>query len=257
VNDASRRAQEDVDHARAMSAQIERELQNLQKTIDPARRVVDPNELRLMTERSAWIDKQYKAEQEVFMAENGTPGIVGSHGIYQWFTSVDHDISTLLRLCPGVVLDKYLAVTSIDGGVLHLTAQEKSEGWWTADGAIVYSVAPDGSRDGGHSGAVAYSPRVASIHGLPDQTHDECCAGFDEWYVFEEPVPPGEIEVFVNWMGFRLFDPVWQWAIDRFWEQMARLAPESYLAQGAVFTFATRNANLFTNVLAAFSAHRA
>jgi hypothetical protein len=36
---------------------------------------------------------------------------------------------------------------------------------------------------------------------------------------------------------------------------MARLAPESYIAEGSVFTFATRNKALFTSVLAAFPAN--
>ena len=76
----------------------------------------------------------------------------------------------------------------------------------------------------------------------------ERCAGYDEWYVFEKPVPPGEIEVFVNWLGFRVYDPEFKWCADRLWEQMTRLAPESYIADGSVFTFATRNADLFAEV---------
>jgi hypothetical protein len=95
---------------------------------------------------------------------------------------------------------------------------------------------------------------VTSIHGLPNETHDECCAVYDEWYVFEQPVLPGEIEVFVNWLGFRLYDPDFKWCADRLWEQMTRLAPESYVGDGSVFTFATRNGALFTRVLSAFSA---
>ena len=62
------------------------------------------------------------------------------------------------------------------------------------------------------------------------------------------------MEAFVNWLGFRLYDPEWKWCADRLWDQMARLAPESYIADGTVFTFATRNADLFTKVLSAFSA---
>jgi hypothetical protein len=52
-------------------------------------------------------------------------------------------------------------------------------------------------------------------------------------------------------MGLRLYDPVYQWSIDRFWEQMAKLAPESYIADGTVFTFVTRRAELFDRFLAA------
>ncbi len=73
--------------------------------------------------------------------------------------------------------------------------------------------------------------------------------------MFEEPVAAGEIEAFVNWMGFRLYDPDYQWCADRLWGQLTRLGPESYIADGTVFTFATRNKALFASVLAAFSAN--
>jgi hypothetical protein len=188
------------------------------------------------------------------MAENGTPGVVGSHGEYQWLTMVERDISALLRLCPEAVLDKYVAVTRIDGGTLHLTDQEKSEGWWTADAGRVFQGTSWGPPEYRDDWKVAYSPRLTSIHGLPNETHDECCAGYDEWFVFAEEVRAGEMESFVNWGGFRLYDPVYQWCADRLWEQMARLAPESYIADGTVFTFATSNSALFTSVIAAFSA---
>lgn len=94
--------------------------------------------------------------------------------------------------------------------------------------------------------------RKESIHGLPNETHEECCAGYDEWYVFERAIPGGDIETFVN-SDPLLYDPSSKWFIDRFWEQLARLAPESYIAEATVLTFATRNAALFTSVLAAFS----
>lgn len=113
----------------------------------------------------------------LFMAGNGTPGIVGTHGDYQWLSRVDCDISTLLRLRPDVVVGKYLAVTRIDGGTLHLTDQEKGDGWSTPDAAKVFQGPPEYRDDW----KVAYSPRLTSIHGPPNETHDECCAGFDEW----------------------------------------------------------------------------
>lgn len=172
---------------------------------------------------------------------------VGKHGEYQWLTGLDCDISSLLRLCPEVVLGKYLAVTAIDSGPLRLAEQEGLEGWWTADAAKVFSGTSWSAPEYRDDWKVAYSPRLTSIHGLPN-------AGFDEWYVFEQPVPPGEIEVFVNWLGFRLDDPKFEWCTDRFWKQMTRLAPESYLGDGTVFTFATRNATLFAKVLLAFPA---
>jgi hypothetical protein len=86
---------------------------------------------------------------------------------------------------------------------------------------------------------------------LPDETRERC---FNEWYTFEQPVAPVEMEAFVNWVGFRLDDPKFKWWADRLWDQMARLAPESYIAEGSVFMFVTPNASLFANVLA-FSAN--
>jgi hypothetical protein len=169
------------------------------------------------------------------MAENGTPGVVGSHGEYHWLTMVDCDISTLLRLCPDVVLGKYLAITSIDSGTLHLTERERDEGWWTDDAAKVFSRTPWSSPEYRDDWKVACSPRLSSVHGLPDGTRENCC-GFNEWYVFEHPVAPGEMEVFVNWGGFTLYDPDYEWCADRLWEQMARLAPESCIVDGTVFT---------------------
>jgi hypothetical protein len=167
------------------------------------------------------------------------------------------DISTLLRLCPNVVLGKYLAVTRIDGYTLRLTDQEMRDGWWTANEAKVFestSWEPPRYQD---DWKVAYSPRVTSIHSLPNETHEECDHGYHEWYVFEQSVAPGEMEAFVNWVGFLLYDPESKWCVDRFWEQMARLVPESYIAEGAVLTFVTRNTALFASVLKAFSADAA
>jgi hypothetical protein len=237
-------ARQHLELARAMSERLWAEYHAYAETLDPARAVAGPEELRRIWEASDWTRKVYAAE----------PGVVGSHGEYQWLTSVHHDITSLLRLCPGVVLDKFLAVTRIDSGTLNLNDQEKIDGWWTADEARVFQGTSWGPPQYRDDWKVAYSPRITSILGLPNETHDECCEGFDEWYVFEHPVPAGEMEAFVNWIGFQLYDPDFQWCADRFWEQMARLAPESYIADGTVFTFATRNADLFTKVLSAFSA---
>jgi len=209
-----------------------------------------------MMEAGEWTRKIYLAEHALFTAENGTPGIVGSHGEYQWLTMADCDLSILLRLCPDVVLDKCLAITSIDGRTLDLTERERAEGWWTDDAAKVFRGTSWSSPEYRDDWKVAYSPRLSSVHGLPDETRENCC-GFNEWYVFEHPVPPGEMEVFVNWLGFRLYDPTYQWCADRLWEQMARLDPESYIAEGTVFTFVTRNKALFAGALAAFSPNAA
>jgi hypothetical protein len=238
-----------------MSERLWREYRAHLESLLPVRGEASPEAMRLLREASDWTRKKHVAEQALFMAENGTPGVVGTHGDYQWLSMFDRDIPDLLGLCPEVVLGKYLVITSIDGGSLKLTDQERADGWWTDDAAKVFqgtSWGPPAYRD---DWKVAYSPCLTSIHGLPHETHDECCAGFDEWYVFEQTPPPGEIEAFVNWMGFRLYDPEYEWCADRLWDQLARLAPESYIADGTVFTFATRNKGLFTSVLAAFAAN--
>ena len=128
-----------------MQEKLERERQAYRETLDPGRPlVIDPHELSLLRESSDWIGKEYKAEQSLFMAENNTPAIIGSHGQYQWLTSVDQDISSLLQICPNVLLDKYLAVTSMDSAQLLLTDQEKSEGWWTAEAGRATAICPMG-----------------------------------------------------------------------------------------------------------------
>jgi hypothetical protein len=246
-------ARQQLELARATSSRFWDEYRAFAKTLDPGRGVAEPEELRRLREASEWTGKVYAAEHALFKAEKGTPGIVGIHGEYQWLTMFRCDISNLLALCPYVVLNKYLAVTSIDGGTLQLTDQEKRNGWWTSAEAKVFRGTSWGAREDRDDWKVAYSPLIDSIHGLPNETHDECCAGFDEWYVFKRPVPAGEIEAFVNWLGFRLYDPEWKWCAERFWEQMARLAPESYIADGTIFTFSTCNADLFAKALSAFS----
>lgn len=245
------RIRQELEQARETSERLWAEYREHVATLPP-REVATPEELRRMQQASEWTRKIYAAEQALFIAEHRTPGVVGSHEKYQWLSMHDADISDLLRLCPDVVLDRYLAVTSIDGATLNPSGDEMGQGWWTAESAKVFS-ATSWSGPDYRGGTVAYSPRITSIHGLPNETRDEC-SGFEEWLLFEHPVTAGETEVFVNWVGFRLYDPDYQWCADRLWNQLERLAPESYIAHGTVFTFATRNGDLYRKVLAAFSA---
>lgn len=201
-----------------------------------------------------WQGRVYAAEHALFRAEYGSPGIVGSHADYQWLTMVDRDITSLLSIRPEIVLGKYLAVTRIDSGPLRLTDQEKREGWWTAEAGKVFQGNSWGPPEHRDDWKVAYSPQITSIHGLPNETHSECCAGYDEWFVFEQHIPIEEIESFVNWGGFRLYDPEFQWCTDRFWSQIVRLKPESYIADGTVFTIVTRNPALFDGIISGYLA---
>jgi len=56
------------------------------------------------------------------------PRDTGSHGNYEWLTT-ERDLEELLKLCPALVLGKYLAVTSRDGGTLNLGDSERHSGW--------------------------------------------------------------------------------------------------------------------------------
>ncbi len=127
-----------------------------------------------MTEASEWTGKVYAAEHALFKAERGTPGIVGIHGVYQWLTMFGCEITNLLRLCPDVVLNKYLAVTSIDSGTLQLTDEEKRDGWWISEEARVFRGTSWGTREDRDDWKVAYSPRIESIRGLPNEPVEDC-----------------------------------------------------------------------------------
>lgn len=252
MTDDLTQARETLAIAQLTAKRLRVELEAYWKTLDPARGVAGEEELRRMREASEWQSKVYAAEHALFRAEHGTPGVVGSHGEYQWLVMFDRDITSLLSICPEIVLGKYLAVTRIDSGSLRLTEQEKAEGWWTDEAGKVFegtSWSPPQYRD---DWRVAYSPPITSIDGLPNESHDECCAGYDEWYVFEQQPPVEEIESFVNWGGFRLYDPVFDWCADRLWNQIARVKPESYLADGTFLTIITRNSVLFDRILSGY-----
>lgn len=95
---------------------------------------------------------------------------VGAQGDYQWLTT-DKQFD-LLRLCPEIVLGKYVAITSFDSGPLVPNDKEIAAGW--------------------HSrGDVAYSPRIQSAHEVPRD-------GWDEWYIFESPADLGTSHIREN-----------------------------------------------------------
>lgn len=210
--------------------------------------------MRLLREASEWQRRVYAEEHAAFKAEHGTPGIVGTRGEYQWLTLADGDIASLLSICPEVVLGKYLAVTSIDSGPLCLTDNEVRAGWWTSESSRVFQQSSWGPPEYRNDWKVAWSPQITSVQGLPHETHDECCAGFEEWYVFDRQVTPQDMESFVNWTGFVLYEPSFDWCMDRLWQQFAKVEPESYISDGTIFTFVTRNPALFQCVLSGYLA---
>jgi hypothetical protein len=186
----------------------------------------------------------------IFPGGNGVarpklPLTTGSHGTYQWLTTGQHDLDTLLRLCPQALLKKYVAITSLDSGPLILNDKEISAGWESRE-------------------SIAYSPRVPSVEKLP---HGEC-GGFDEWYVFETPADLGRlaqgnlfeaplqrglVAVFVNFGGFGFHSPTMKDLADLFWTQLEWIQPESYLADGDLLNFVSRDEDLFTTVRQALS----
>jgi hypothetical protein len=100
-------------------------------------------------------------------------------------------------------------------------------------------------------------PEIQNHHDLPR-------AGWDEWYIFSNPtdlgtshlaenifeVPqePGHVRVLVNY-GFALHPPERSKSFEvLFWEQLARIRAESYLADNDYLTFVSVNKGLFAIV---------
>jgi hypothetical protein len=169
--------------------------------------------------------------------------VTGSHGTYQWLTTRLHHLDSFLLRCPKTLVGKYVAVTSLDSGVLRLTEEEERTGWRSR-------------------GGVAYSPQVRSVATLPH-------GGFDEWYIFDSPKELGQvwqgndfevpstsdyISVFVNYGGFAPHNPEVEALVALFWKQLDQIQPESYVADGDQFlTFASRDQQLFAEVCKALA----
>ena len=129
----------------------------------------------------------------------------GRHAPYQWLTSTEQYVGTLVEICPEAVLGRYLAVTSTDSGDAWLTDKQRLAGWQLRSG-------------------IAYSPLLTTRSELIYQRDGLDVPGYDEWYLFEtkgpdlgEPIKenffepinaprPGHLLVFVNQLGFTI-DP--------------------------------------------------
>jgi hypothetical protein len=163
------------------------------------------------------------------------PVTVGTHGIYEWLVT-EHYLDDLLRLCPEIVLGKYIAVTAIDSGYLALSDKEKATGWESRNG-------------------IAYSPKIATVETLPH----EC---WDEWYVFEDPIDlgqlasqeinifeaslsEGKVRVFVNF-NLGLHRPNHESLAKLFWKQFDWIHPQTYIAESDYYlTIVSADKNLF------------
>jgi hypothetical protein len=176
----------------------------------------------------------------------------GQHGKYLWLErsietrAVDRPMNRLTQVCPDVLLNRLVVITSLDSGPLRLNDQQINDGWRRAD-------------------KLAISPRISNASDVPFQW-------FDEWYIFEDAVPTAaNIKTFVNYGTFSLGEP--NPTIDTmyvgtdskvraqmvaavaplretFWMQLESLNPESYVSNGNCFIFATRNARLHQSVSA-------
>ncbi|HEY3455634.1 MAG TPA: hypothetical protein VGK64_13600 [Bryobacteraceae bacterium] len=169
----------------------------------------------------------------------------GSHGEYHWLTSTEDYSGTLLRLCPEIVIDRYVAVTSVDSGVLRLRDEDLARGWRT-------------------HGGIGYSPLIRDSEEVPHQYDGPDALGYDEFYVFGSPCglgermhgnlfeeqfapAPGRVVVFVSLAAFVLHDPkpAVESLLELFWPQLERLRPESYVADGTqCLTFVSRRKEL-------------
>jgi hypothetical protein len=155
----------------------------------------------------------------------------GEHGDYRWF--VGQFAGSLADVVVACHLGRRLGISSFDSGVFHPTTSEAEEGWTT-------------------QGNLALSPMLRAGMDVP---HD----GYDEWYIFDEQSSPEwSPEVFVNIGAFtvvpveeieRRRDPTWEahafdWLIPvqgRFWKQIVRVRPLSYVAMGERDIIVTRN----------------
>ena len=156
----------------------------------------------------------------------------GERGEWKWFVCRE-----FIDILPSLVIREHpkcrLWITTFDSSTITPSAEETAIGWSSIEGAMV-------------------SPPLRPGLEIP---HDQ----FDEWYVFgDDPPQLGELERFVIYGGSNLadpgsmaksFDPTWDpsgldwlYAIqDRFWLQLERIAPVSYIASGDNDVVVTRN----------------
>lgn len=177
----------------------------------------------------------------------------GKQGHYFWLArtldmqGTSRPLIHLLNSCPEVILGNFVIVTSLDSDALQLSPQQVNDGWRQA-------------------GKLAISPRITDAEQIPFEW-------FDEWYIFDKPTVPTDVEVFVNYGTFSLGDPrpavstmyigtnaettaqLVEGALElqqKFWAQIERIKPKSYMSNGNSFTFVTQDSGLFSKIVGAF-----
>lgn len=157
---------------------------------------------------------------------------LGKHGDYHWLVTNDRFWS-IDQLVVQFHLGQRLCIAAFDAGPLVPTHEELAQGWTTQR-------------------LVAISPPIYELLDMPYDNHDE-------WYVMSQPnfadVP---LETFVQHGAFTLqspeeiystYDATWEkggfdWLTpvqERFWAQLHRIQPESYLSLGDNEVIVTRN----------------
>lgn len=146
----------------------------------------------------------------------------GKRGDYFWVEWRDDFLSDLLSAFPQLVLGKYLVNTSFDSGSLTLAPEEIEQGWRKHN-------------------KLALSPPISDVAYIPKDQ-------YDEWYVFTSPATFENYEVFVNYGGFSLESSDFAEFQERFWRQLERLVPETFLAEGDNLICVTRNEPFYNQV---------
>lgn len=159
----------------------------------------------------------------------------GQYGAYKWIVS-DRVIWQLNDLVLKFHFTRQLCITASDGCRAHPTDAEMALGW-TMHGDIMVS------------------PSIKGYLGFPWDEDGEL-------YILDQPdALQSEFEVFVNYWNFTLvsieernstFDPTWErtvpgdeWLVEaqrRFWSQLLRIHPETFIARGRNTVIASSNA---------------
>jgi hypothetical protein len=154
--------------------------------------------------------------------------ITGRRGAYLWIVWDSQFMDELVQAVPQVVVGKFVIITSFDSGPFVPSQEETGRGWRLQSG-------------------LAYSPQIKTPDDLP---HDQ----YDEWYIYSCKKEIHSPEVFINFSGFQLkyyaAEIELHGLLERFWLQMEKLQPESYLAEGGSLILATRDEAVYEQALA-------
>jgi hypothetical protein len=166
----------------------------------------------------------------------------GAHGKWMWIV-----VRQLIRDLPTLTQKHHcgqrLCITAFDSGPINPSDEEQALGWTLMDDIMV-------------------SPPLTSQLDIPCDTHDE-------WYVFRKlPDSFNLAERYVNYFGFTLAnprelsetqDPTWDrtnfdWLIpiqERFWADIERLNPSSYVCSGDAEIVVTQDTTFAARILEA------